>query len=399
MYCAQYGFGSGRNTELACLSLIDRILPAIVNKTYAICIFLDFSACFDTISRPILADKLIRYGIQDDDQRFIKSYFSGRSQCVKYKDAISATKSQDIGVIQGSQNGPLFFDIYANDFSEICDEGENIHFADDTCLIYVGHDLTQLTTRVNNKLKTVLDWCKANKLSINPSKSELMIFTNKAVLAEPEIFLGIDKINRKSSVKYLGLHIDDKMHFNNHFDSLKTKLSRFSGVSYRLGAYFNLRAAKNYYYSCVYSTLTYCVSVYGGQLHTTKGKAVSKLQSRIVHNLFLKYSQNQCPYKYMKILKLEDIYRLYAAIHMYKIVQLDINETVGDTMVLSEAPHNYNTRNRHNLRPPYPRTDTILYSYKYEFISIWNSVPDAIKIATSLKIFKRKLTELILESY
>ena len=264
---------------------------------------------------------------------------------------------------------------------------------------YVGQDLTHLTAHVNSKLETVHDWCKANKLSINPSKSELMIITNKKIVSEPEIYLGEDRISRKSSVKYLGLHIDDNMHFNTHLDSLKTKLSRFCGISYRLSGYFNLRAAKNYYYSCVYSTLTYCLSVFGGQLSSTKGKAVSKLQSRIVRNLFLKYNNNQCPHKAMKILKLDDVYKLYAAIHMYKIIKLNINETVADTMNLQEPPHNYATRNRHNLRYPFPRTNVILKSYKYQFVSIWNEVPETIKLSTSLKIFKRKFQEFLLGSY
>ena len=54
----QFGFRRGKNTEMACLSLVDRILPAFRDNCFAIAVFLDFRACFDTLSRTILTDKL-----------------------------------------------------------------------------------------------------------------------------------------------------------------------------------------------------------------------------------------------------------------------------------------------------------------------------------------------------
>ena len=86
-------------------------------------------------------------------------------------------------------------------------------FADDTCLIYTGNDLQHLTSHVNDRLARIHDWCNANQLAINPAKSEYMIFTNRMIIQEPIIKLGNDQINRKESVKYLGLQIDDKLKF------------------------------------------------------------------------------------------------------------------------------------------------------------------------------------------
>ena len=59
---------------------------------------------------------------------------------------------------------------------------------------------------MNDRLKTILDRCNCNKLSLNPSKSELIIFTNKPIDNEPLIYLGNSLIERKSTVKYLGLN-------------------------------------------------------------------------------------------------------------------------------------------------------------------------------------------------
>ena len=71
----QFGFRKNSNTELAILSLMKRIIPGIEEKKIIICVFLDFTACFDTVSRNILFRKLEKYGVRGVSLDFIKSYF------------------------------------------------------------------------------------------------------------------------------------------------------------------------------------------------------------------------------------------------------------------------------------------------------------------------------------
>ena len=70
----QYGFRKGKNTELAALCLINGLLPSISLKKYAICVFLDYSACFDTLCRELLLRKLDRYGVRGVPLKFLASY-------------------------------------------------------------------------------------------------------------------------------------------------------------------------------------------------------------------------------------------------------------------------------------------------------------------------------------
>ena len=82
---------------------------------------------------------------QGQQIRFDKSYFSDRKQVMLYTSYTSVIYNgntseifqQKMGVIQGSNNGTLFFDIYSNYLRFLCEPGEYIQFADDTCLIYV----------------------------------------------------------------------------------------------------------------------------------------------------------------------------------------------------------------------------------------------------------------------
>ena len=147
----QYGFRKEKNTELAILDLISKITPAFHSNKYAICCFLDYSACFDTIDRNILLWKLEKYGVRGPVLSIMKSYFQNRKQTVSYKSSTSSQHQQDLGVVQGSHLGPLMFDIYANDFNNLCGRDENILYADDACIVYVGDNLNNLSNHINSR--------------------------------------------------------------------------------------------------------------------------------------------------------------------------------------------------------------------------------------------------------
>ena len=64
---------------------------------------------------------------------------------------------------------------------------------------------------------------------------------------------------------------------------------------------------------------------YGGVLQCSQRcRCLQSLQKKIVYNLFGKfYVRSTCLFKSMKILKLADVHKLYAALYMYKIVKLN----------------------------------------------------------------------------
>ena len=397
----QYGYRKQKNTELAIFTLIERVLPAFENKCYAVCVFLDFSACFDTISRSLLLDKLNRYGVRGMTLDFLSSYFEDRKQYVNYSGKKSSTVHQKLGVIQGSKCGPLFYDIYTCDISNVCQNEEYIMYADDTVLMYVGENLQSLVSTVNSKLEKVVDWCRFNKLSLNPKKCNFMVLTNKNVNFDPVILLENEPLERVVDTKYLGIYLDENLKYHKQVNVIGNKLSRLSGISYRLKEHLNLSAAKNFYYSCVYSAVTYCICIWGGILQCTqRGTCVINLHEKCVKNIFGKFvPDNLCPFKFVKILKLKDIHRFCASIHMYKIINLNSCPSLQNNITLREPEHNHFTRNRNNLVTPFPRVDNVKINYKYQCISIWNALPNHVKSEASLSKFKKSLSKYFLEMY
>ena len=122
----QYGFRKKRSTELAIFSLVDRMQIPFEKKCYGICIFLDHSKCFDIMNRDILISKLQCYGIRGIPLDLIQSYFEERKQCVVYNGQTSSLRNQNLGVVQGSKTGSLYYDIHTGDFDQLYGEGEFI---------------------------------------------------------------------------------------------------------------------------------------------------------------------------------------------------------------------------------------------------------------------------------
>ena len=64
----------------------------------------------------------------------------------------------------------------------------------------------------------VVDWLIANKLSLNISKTKYMLITNKPVSTESFVInLNRNAIERTVTYKYLGVIIDEKLTWKEHY--------------------------------------------------------------------------------------------------------------------------------------------------------------------------------------
>ena len=133
---------------------------------------MDLKKAFDTVDHCILLDKLYKYGIKGTLWDWFKSYLENRKQNVCYGDISSVTLPITHGVPQGSILGPLLFILYIN----VSEKLFTILFADGTTILIEDTQVNSLISALHSELAKLTDWLKANKLSINVSKTHYMVF-------------------------------------------------------------------------------------------------------------------------------------------------------------------------------------------------------------------------------
>ena len=129
----------------------------------------------DSVSHDLILKKLKEeFGINGLMLRFIKSYLQGRQQEVVIGGVKSGVLPVKSGVPQGSILGPLLFLLYINDIS-LKSRDVNIDiYADDSTLYASGFQLCDVQDKLQENISYIMEWCKVNNMSLNPSKSTCM---------------------------------------------------------------------------------------------------------------------------------------------------------------------------------------------------------------------------------
>ena len=108
-------------------------------------------------------------------------------------------------------------------------------YADDTTLLLSTDNLDTLFNHINQELIHVAVWFYDNRLSINLTKTNYLLF-NKSAADNYKITFHDYKLERKSNTKFLVIIIDDKLLWRDHINSLVVKLSR-DVASLTVGSY------------------------------------------------------------------------------------------------------------------------------------------------------------------
>ena len=144
------------------------------------------------------------------------------------KNKQSTCKKISCGVPQGSVLGPLLFMLYVNDINSSTSNCPKL-FADDTCLILQDMTLNHLYNKVSSQISSANKWMVANKLTLNSTKSSVIIInpknsppgTKPNTVSIHQHFL--PSLFTVTAARYLGVVLDDGLSFKTHINMLTKK--------------------------------------------------------------------------------------------------------------------------------------------------------------------------------
>jgi hypothetical protein len=265
----QSAYRAHHSCETALTYLLNSVFLACDSRKVTVLVMLDLTAAFDTVDHSILCHKLASLGVSGDALAWISSYLSQRSQSVQIRSSLSSPKPVVCGVPQGSVLGPLLFVIYMYGISRIFAKYSisYVLYADDiqlwkSCCV---SELPATIAVIEQCISDIHGWLSAHKLCLNLGKSEVILLGSRPLVKKchpPAIRIGNITINSKSTVRDLGVILDENLTFEQHISHVSSASFLHLKVISKVRKSLPMSQCMSLIHSLVISRILYCGSIY-----------------------------------------------------------------------------------------------------------------------------------------
>ena len=210
---------------------------------------------------------------------------------------------------RGSCLGPLLFLIFTNDLHLCVENGNCLLFADDTTLYFTHQNLNYLKWGIEDDLKRVMDWFKANKFKLNVNKTECVLFQHKPVKQNCSIDIENIIIPSTDNAKFLGLWLDNKLSCRKHTNTLMIKIKQNTNLLKISNKFFTKACKKIIYFAHIQNHICYGLSIWGNLVDNITKYKIQKCMD-ICFKLITHTTPSKEYYKHEKMLTLNELIEL-----------------------------------------------------------------------------------------
>ena len=290
------------------------------------------------------------------------------------------------GVPQGSILGPLLFNIFLNDIFLFVDNTSITNYADDNTPYAIESSIKNLLETLENEISTLLKWLHWNEMKSNNDKCHLLVLNHEG----DSIKIGDQQIAGCTSIKLLGITIDNNLNFKEHVTKICKKANQKLHALARIAKYLHTDKLKIIMKSFIESQFNYCPLVWMFHSRMLNNK-INKLQERA-----LKIAYKNSNLTFQELLNLDNSYTIHhrnlqkLATEMFKI-----KNNISPTLMQELFPvheDKYDLRKKRcwetsNVRTTCYGTETLRFRGQKK----WQLLPISIKESNSLLEFKSKI--------
>ncbi|XP_044317430.1 uncharacterized protein LOC123038043 [Drosophila rhopaloa] len=229
---AQHAYTKGKSTESALHLVVSNIEKSLSIQEYTLIAFLDIEGAFNNVLPTAITESLTELGVEPPLVGLIHKLLISRLVTATLGTS-TQTRLVNRGTPQGGVLSPLLWNIAVNKLLRILEGGgcKIVAYADDVAIIFNGRYPQTLCDLMTAKLKTLSEWTTKNGLGVNPSKTELVLFTNRYKI--PKLnppTLNNCNLSFSEHARYLGLVLDKRLKWglNNQERTKKATIALYS---------------------------------------------------------------------------------------------------------------------------------------------------------------------------
>ena len=180
------------------------------------------------------------------------------------------------------------------------------------------------------------------------------------------------------SDKILGVYLDNNLSMNVHIDHICTKLTRLSGLLYRIRGCLSTEAKILFYNSYVQPCFDYCLTTWATHTYFMFVQIAKTFATVILIN-YTSPSLNL--FTQLNWLNEKESIKFSTTVLVFKCLNNLAPEIFLSLFQPCGSLHNYPFQNVGiDLKVPKPRTETLQKSFGYMGSVIWNKLPSNVKL-------------------
>ena len=212
---AQCGYRQNRSTFDNIFSLMGIIQKYISKKKGRLyCLFIDFSAAFDSVRHEMLWYALMKQGVHGNILNVLKSMYSKLQTSIIVPNGITEYFKCDIGTRQGCMISPTLFVLFLNHLYEMfqkdCHGIFISEFVPNLTSLFYADDIANVSDsvgRLQQQINILAKYCHKYGMKVNTNKTKVIVFRRGGIVRSDEKFyFGCDQIKTVTYYKYLGVN-------------------------------------------------------------------------------------------------------------------------------------------------------------------------------------------------